>query len=294
MTDKAIISDYTYRTLASQRANCGDMPVFILPDDLQHLFRPTTRKTNDRFHVDSLAVLAKKEAEFRDFLSEAKKRKIEIVSREDNKTFIVNGNCENIVKWWKDARRNGVAKIGAKISSDAKKAITKAAVEKIRDRWPLPSNQWPTSTLLAEADLSLNTVKSVLGPRPIVQYNYRTMHGRQIKQVEMSDAPREEMDFCGLYVFKIERNVYKIGVSGDARRRFKDISQYHKKQMKVEKLFTMDIEKAYAVESEVHNRLRKYLAHEYKGREIFRVSLETIKRAVKRAITTVTTRPTYE
>lgn len=173
MTDKALISELTWRTLAMQKAAFPDMPHFVMPDDLQWLMRPTTRKERDRVHVISLGVIADNEKTFREFLALAKKRKIELISREDNQTFFVNGNCENLVKWWKDARRNGAAKIGAKVSADQKKKETMLAIDKIRDRWPLPSKEWPTKVLLAEADRSLNTVKSVLGPRPIAQYNYQ-------------------------------------------------------------------------------------------------------------------------
>ena len=114
MTDKAVISEYTYRSLASQREASGDMPVFILPDDLSQLFRQTTRKTDDLLHVESLGVLAETEEKFRVFLDLAKKRKAQIVSREDNQTFPVNGNIENLVKWFKDARRKGSAVEGGR------------------------------------------------------------------------------------------------------------------------------------------------------------------------------------
>ena len=287
MTDKYLISEYTYRSLASQKANSGDMPIFILPDDLPQLFRPTTRKVEDRYHVDSLAILAKKEDDFREFLAEAKKRKAQIISREDNKTFAVNGNCENIVKWWKDARRSGVAKIGARMSADRKKSISAEGVAKIKDKWPLPSKEYPTAQLLAVAELSLNTVKSILGPRPIAQHNYRMKHARQIKQAVTVEQPREKMDFCGVYIFQIEEGVYKVGISGDAKRRFKNVSQYHKKHMKIVELFNMPIEKATSVEMQAHYFLRKHHAKEYNGREIFKASLETVKRAVNRAIKTI-------
>ena len=122
MTDKAIISEYTYRSLKSQREAFGDMPVFVLPHDLPSLFRPTSRKVNERFHVESLSVLAETELSFREFLTQTKNRKAKIVSREDNQTFIVNGNCENLVKWWKDARRKGSAKIGGERGAASKKA----------------------------------------------------------------------------------------------------------------------------------------------------------------------------
>ena len=124
MTDKAVISEYTYHSLESQRANSGDMPIFVLPHDLLQLFRSTTRKTDDLLHVESLGILADTEEKFREFLALAKKRKAQIISREDSRAFIVNGNCENLVKWWKDARRKGAGKIGGDIAGKAKRAAT--------------------------------------------------------------------------------------------------------------------------------------------------------------------------
>jgi hypothetical protein len=173
MTDKAVISAYTYRSLDSQRDAHVDMPVFVLPDDLPQLFRATTRQASYKIHVVSLGVLARNEEQFREFLALAKKRKAQIVSQEDDQTFVVNGNCENLVKWWKDARRNGAAKIGAKMSADRKKSDSNARVAIIADRWPMSSKEWSTRTLLKEAGLSLNTVKAALGKRPIAQYNYQ-------------------------------------------------------------------------------------------------------------------------
>jgi hypothetical protein len=53
--------------------------------------------------------------------------------------------------------------------------------------------------------------------------------------------------------------------------------------MKVVALFNKEIEKAAALENEVHYRLRKYRCHEYNGREIFKTSLTRINRTVKQA-----------
>lgn len=156
-----------------QKAAFPGMPHFMVPDDLSQVFRPTTRNGTDRLHVKSLGILADNEKTFREVLSMAKKRKCEIVSQDEGRTFVVNGNCENLVSLWKEARRNGAAKIGANISADRKKAATKEAVAKIAERWPMSSDEWPTRTLLAEADISLNTAKAHLGKRPIAQYNYQ-------------------------------------------------------------------------------------------------------------------------
>ena len=136
MTDKAVISEYTYRPLKELREAAGDKPVFVLPHDLPQLFRKTTRKTNDRFHVESLAVLAETEVSFREFLAHTKKRKAVIISREDSQTFVVNGNIENLVKWWKDARRKGSAKIGAERGAATKRAaIAEKAKGLTKEEW---------------------------------------------------------------------------------------------------------------------------------------------------------------
>lgn len=122
MTDKAVISAYTYRSLESQREVFGDKPIFVLPDDLPQLFRSTIRKTKDCLHVVSLGVLADTEEKFREFLSLARKNKAKIASQEDGNLWVVPSNIENMVKWWKDARRKGSAKAGASIGAKKKKA----------------------------------------------------------------------------------------------------------------------------------------------------------------------------
>jgi len=158
MTDKALISAYTHRTLEKQRANSGDMPVFIIPNDLSQLFRATTRTTIDRFHVESLAIIAEKEDEFREFLAEAKKRKAEIVSREDKQTFIINGNAENLVKWWKDARRKNVSKIGGDLGAKAKRAaIAERAKGLTKSEWTDGSIK--NAQLVEKYGASINALK---------------------------------------------------------------------------------------------------------------------------------------
>lgn len=185
MTDKAIISAYTYRSPESQRANAGDMPVFILPDDMPQIFRSTTRKTRHRLHVDSLAVIAPKETMFREFLEQAKVLKAEIVSRDEGRSFIVNGNCEMLVKVWKQARRNDAGKIGADEAARLRREESKKGCEAIRSEWSLPSKKAKTADLLRKANTAIGkrgkmhyrTAVSFLGSRPIAQYNYEAARG---------------------------------------------------------------------------------------------------------------------
>jgi hypothetical protein len=172
MTDKALISELTWRGLEMQRAIFHDMPHYF-PEEISSLLRPSSRNRRLRVHVVSFGVIAAREESFREFLDMAKKIKCEIVSYDDDKTFGVNGNCENLVKLWKDARRKGAANIGANVSAANKKAKSAIGIRLIKDRWPLPSSEWKTKDLLAEAGVSLNTAKAHLGKRPIAQYNHQ-------------------------------------------------------------------------------------------------------------------------
>lgn len=158
MTDKALVSAYTYRSVESQREAYGAMPIFLLPDDLPQLFRATTRKVNDRLHVESLGIIAPDEKGFREFLAQAKKHKAEIVSREDNRTFAVNGNIENLVKWWKDARRKGSAKIGGDRGAATKRAaIAERAKGMTREEWT--NGAIKNAQLVEKYGASLNALK---------------------------------------------------------------------------------------------------------------------------------------
>jgi len=69
--------------------------------------------------------------------------------------------------------------IGARKAAEIRLKDSKKAIDKIKDRWPLPSKEWPTKLLLAEADRSLNTVKSRLGSRIIAQANHRAKMKRK-------------------------------------------------------------------------------------------------------------------
>lgn len=294
MADKALISELTWRSLEMQKEAFPDMRHYILPDDVSFILRKTQRKEKDTFHVMSFAVIADNEKDFRSFVEQVWKLGSSIKSQEGD-LLHPDRKIKNAITIWREARTKGSAKIGAKISADRKKARVKEACALIADRWPLPSSEYSTKQLLGEADVSLNSVKSVLGSRPIAQYNYRAKHGKQIKQLEMSRKPlREKVDFCGVYIFQIEEGVYKVGSSNDSGRRFQQVSQHHKKQMRVVETFNMDRDKAYRVEMEAHYLLRKLLHREYRGREIFKASLDTIKKAINKAIKNVTEVPKYE
>lgn len=173
MTDVAVISEFTYHSLSEQKAAHPNMPIFVLPEDASALFRPTRRNDLLEIHVLSFGILAKTEAAIKDFAAQCKKRRANVSSKEDDCRWRWNDLPAGLVGLWRNARVKGSAKIGARISADNKKAKAAEGIAKIKDRWPFPSNEWPTAVLLGEADVSFNTAKAHLGPRPIAQYNYQ-------------------------------------------------------------------------------------------------------------------------
>lgn len=188
MSDKALISELTWRSLEMQKKAFPDAQYFIAPEDIPELFRQTRRGGIVSVSVLSLGIIADTEKTFRDFLSLAKKRGCHLHTIEEEQIFEFRDGAkslEHIVDEWRKARRNGSARIGASISAKNKKEKSAAGIAKIKDRWPQPSGVWPTSVLLDEAGLSLNTVKAALGSRPIAQANYEAAQKRKARKLQL-------------------------------------------------------------------------------------------------------------
>lgn len=173
--------DYQDSVLAPVVPNWPNVPIYTGEEDLTSLLRPTKRKSEDDLYMASLAVLAKNEEDFRERFGALVKR-FRVMAVED-KTEWRRGGLAAVASW-RLARKKDAGSHGGKISADKKKSQSKAAIESIRDRWPLPSKEWPTKALLKEAGVSLNTVKSVLGKRPIAQYNYQAKQKRAANKVK--------------------------------------------------------------------------------------------------------------
>jgi hypothetical protein len=175
MVDKLYTSDLTWRTEKQQDWTMRMIPSGTIYRNGQRdeMLRPSQRKDPFKIHVASTAVLSDNEKDFRKFMQEAWKRKATIIDVEEVKELPPGTYLVKAVEQWKEARKNGVAKVGGQISAKLRKEKSAEAIAKIKDRWPLPSKEWPTKVLLKEAGVSLNTVKSLLGKRPIAQYNYQ-------------------------------------------------------------------------------------------------------------------------
>lgn len=181
---KLFISDYTFRTEAYQLAlltrepELTNAPIFG-PDDLQTIFRPTQRKERDTYYAASVACFAPNEERFKEFIGLCRVKKTCLASLEEKFTWTPQQSTSGAIKAWKAARSNGVAKIGGRISAELRRKQSLEGASKIKDRWGMPSKTWPTKVLLKEADQTYNTAISILGPRPIAQYNYQAKLKRQ-------------------------------------------------------------------------------------------------------------------
>jgi len=164
MTDKALISGYTWRPIAMQKAAFPDMQHYVAPDELELLLRPSTRKIELNVHVLSYAVIAENRRGLEDFVSLCKARKATVHSKESGTSWRPNQSSASLIDAWASARKTGAAKAGGDaMRANAEKKFW-IGFEKIKDRWHLPSEGANISKLLlAEADTSRNTVKDYLG-----------------------------------------------------------------------------------------------------------------------------------
>ena len=111
MADKALISEFTWRSLEMQKAAFPDMAHYILPDDELFILRKTQRKEMDVFHVMSLAIIADNEKDFRSFVGQIWKLGASIKSQ-DGELLHPSSKMKNSVAIWREFRKKGTAKIG--------------------------------------------------------------------------------------------------------------------------------------------------------------------------------------
>jgi hypothetical protein len=83
---------------------------------------------------------------------------------------------------WERGKRGGQA------SGEMRSAAAKERAETIRERWALPTADYPTIALLAEAGISLNTAKMHLKPRPIAQREREAAQKRKAARAAKGSA----------------------------------------------------------------------------------------------------------
>jgi len=179
MPVKTFKSDWTWRTSEQQDEtlyrnvpNYQGAPVYE-NEQRDEMLRRSKRAEVVTIYAASTAIFAKSEKDATDFFTLCKKRNVRLIGIVDNFDWTSDHTISSAVTMWRKSRNNGAATVGARISADVRRKKSQAGIDLIKDRWPLPSSEWRTADLLKEADLSLNTAKSILGKRPIAQYNYQ-------------------------------------------------------------------------------------------------------------------------
>lgn len=185
MSYKIYTSGTTWRTtLDQERSIAAQHPDWAMhkvyrDGQRDEMLRPTSRASEDTIIVASFAVLAETEIDFKKFIKLCVKRGAWISGIEENFHWKSSWPMSDAVREWKKGRMAGAGRIGAKISADRKRAKSAKGIDLIRGDWPKPSTEFSTQELLKRSGLSLNTVKSRLGSRPIAQYNYQAAQKRK-------------------------------------------------------------------------------------------------------------------
>lgn len=136
MTDVALISAFTYRTMDEQRAAHPGMPFFIAPDDIPTMLRQSQRVGALYVHVLSLACAAEDEDNFKKFWERLKNRKAFLNSKEERLVILsTTASLDRVIKIWRAARRNGAAKAGGEATADKSKKQFWERFTVIKDRW---------------------------------------------------------------------------------------------------------------------------------------------------------------
>ncbi len=85
------------------------------------------------------------------------------------------------------AKHEALQRAGVMVSAAKRRAEKDAGIERIRERWGMPSEVWPTAVLLAEAGASRNTVNDRLGTREEAQRKYQIKLKRQMRKAQTDD-----------------------------------------------------------------------------------------------------------
>ena len=153
------------------------------------MLRVTRRPAGETIYLASLAVLAWSADDLAQCLAAAMARNATVVALDIGLTIPPMPGAEVLhqaILAFAESRRKSDAirdgKAGAAVSASVRSAKADAAIERIKARWPLPSDAWSTADLVAEAGVSRNTVQARLGTRPAAQKKHLAAIMRRSKK----------------------------------------------------------------------------------------------------------------
>lgn len=193
MVDKAYISNIAYGWTLEQQisvlaSSVPEWPVRLYRDELKRaalaarepesleqrraLLRPTARQSLDTIHVASLGVLAWRADDFARVVDTLAARKATVVEHHTGLTFDLDweGDQRQIVQQFPISRREGSRQkgrlVGAQASAAKRNAISKAAADRIADRWGVKGQT--ATALCAEVGFTYHTMRRWLGKWEVV------------------------------------------------------------------------------------------------------------------------------
>ena len=143
------------------------------------LLRQTSRPDNaEVIIVTSLACLAWEQSDFLQCVAAASTRGATLVAIDTGRQTAPDASPTEIadaVQEFVSRRRSkrGLGPPGHLVSADRRAAEARAGAMRIKERWALPTKDYPTDPLLAEAGICRNTANLYLGKRPDAQRKHR-------------------------------------------------------------------------------------------------------------------------
>jgi len=167
----------TYVDLLSPAKRKAHVPTSLV--QRAELLRATSRPGSaEEIVVASLGCLAWEQADFLQCVAAASQRGATIIALDTGRRIeptaspsaIADANQEFLAR---RRSKGGSGPAGYLVSAGRRAANAEAAAMGIKDRWSLPTKDYPTDDLLAEAGICRNTANQYLGHRPDAQRKHR-------------------------------------------------------------------------------------------------------------------------
>lgn len=129
--------------------------------------------------VASLAIPAWEQVDFLQFVAAVSTRGATLIALDTGRRIAPDASPTEIADAVQEfvarrrAAKGSTGMAGYLVSAERRSADAKAGAMRIKDRWELPTKDYPTDELLAEAGICRNTANLYLDPRPDAQRAHR-------------------------------------------------------------------------------------------------------------------------
>jgi hypothetical protein len=188
----------TYSDVLPPAKRKAHSPASLIQRD--HLLRETTRSGNvEAIVVCSYACLAWEQTDFLDCVASATARGATIIALDTGRRLTPEASPAELAEAMREfvkARRqskSGPGRAGYLVSAERRATDARAGAMRIADRWRLPTKDYPTDDLLAEAGICRNTANLYLLNRPEAQRKHRNA----LAQAARNRSRRKETEQIG-------------------------------------------------------------------------------------------------